>query len=97
MVTASPWTWTILLTSKMFQITKVKSCFYFPLHEKTKLSYCPFIACYKVIVSYLYLSSSEKGFIQSHSCPNRLFVCKLNISKPKNEGGRKKLLSTRNF
>lgn len=38
--------------------------------------------------SHLYLSASEKGFIQGHSCPNRLFVCKLNVSKTKS--GRKK-------
>lgn len=35
--------------------------------------------------SYLYLPSSEKGLVQSHGCPNRLFVCKLNIGKPKQE------------
>lgn len=32
--------------------------------------------------SYLYLPSSEKRLIQGHGCPNRLFVCKLNIGKP---------------
>lgn len=36
-------------------------------------------------MSHLYLSSSEKGLVQSHGCPNRLFVCKLNVGKPEGE------------
>lgn len=36
----------------------------------------------EVQISYLYLPSSEQRLIQSHGCPNRLFVCKLNVGKP---------------
>lgn len=36
----------------------------------------------EVRLSYLYLPSSEQRLIQSHGCPDRLFVCKLNVGKP---------------
>lgn len=41
--------------------------------------------------TYLNLPSSEKRLIQCHGCPDRFFVCKLNIGKP--EGKRNNLLS----
>lgn len=39
----------------------------------------------KIKKSYLYLPSSEQGLVQSHGCPNRLLVCKLNIGKPEDK------------
>lgn len=42
----------------------------------------PELRAASVWASHLYLPSSEQRLIQSHGCPNRLFVCKLNVGKP---------------